>query len=108
MTLYHWAGVEREQVNPVLTRQAIHSERMTVARIHLAKGGVVPAHAHEQEQITVLQEGRLRFQIEGRDIVLGAGDVLEIPSNALHGVEALEDTVVFDIFSPPRADWRKS
>ncbi|MGD0200764.1 MAG: cupin domain-containing protein [Bryobacteraceae bacterium] len=108
MTLYHWAGVEREQVNPLLTRQAIHGERMTVARIHLGKGCVVRAHAHEQEQITVLEEGRLRFQIEGREVVLGAGDVLEVPSNAPHGVEALEDTVVFDIFSPPRADWRKS
>jgi quercetin dioxygenase-like cupin family protein len=33
------------------------------------------------------------------------GDVLHIPSNVLHTVQALEDSVALDVFSPIRADW---
>jgi len=28
-----------------------------------------------------------------------------IPSNVVHAVEALEDTLAYDIFSPIRHDW---
>jgi quercetin dioxygenase-like cupin family protein len=87
-------------------RQVIHGQKMTVARIHLAKGCVVPEHSHEHEQISMVMEGTLKFLIEGREVTLGAGDVLHIPSRAPHRVEALEDSLVTDVFSPVRDDWR--
>jgi quercetin dioxygenase-like cupin family protein len=106
VTRYNWAQVEKEQLNPLFVRQVIHGEKMTIARIHLAKGCVVPEHAHANEQITTLQEGRLRFHIAGEEIILEAGDVLHIPAYAPHDVLALEDCLATDIFSPPREDWR--
>jgi quercetin dioxygenase-like cupin family protein len=107
MKLYRWAEVEKEELNPLCARQVIHTEKMTVARIHLKKGGIVPMHHHVNEQVTVLEQGRLRFQIEGREIVLLAGESLHIPENAPHSVEALEDSVAMDVFSPPREDWQR-
>lgn len=106
MTLYNWAQVEKEQLNPLFIRQVIHGDKMTVARIHLAKGCIVPEHAHFNEQITVLQQGKLRFRIDGRELILEAGDVLHIPADAPHDVLALEDSLAMDVFSPPRDDWR--
>jgi quercetin dioxygenase-like cupin family protein len=68
---------------------------------------VVPEHHHESEQITYILEGALKFEIEGKEIVVGKGQVLLIPSNVPHRAVALEDTLDLDIFSPIRTDWLK-
>lgn len=94
-----------ECLNPLMDRQFFSGERSTVARLVLRKGCIVPLHSHENEQISYLLEGALKFIIDGREINLRGGEVLIIPSNVPHIVEALEDTVALDIFCPPRADW---
>lgn len=94
-----------EQVNPLLDRQIVCGERSMLARIILRKGCIVPQHSHENEQISYILEGALKFLIEGREIVVSAGEVLVIPSHVPHSAEALEDTVDLDIFCPPREDW---
>jgi quercetin dioxygenase-like cupin family protein len=105
MKLFRWSAIEKEQMNPAVARQVIHTDRMTIARVHLKKGGIVAGHQHPNEQVTLLEQGRLRFTIEGESVVLEAGGVLHIPSGAFHQVEALEDSVAVDVFSPPREDW---
>lgn len=95
-----------ETLNPLMTRQMIWGERAMLARIILRKDAVVPEHSHENEQISYIVEGALRFTLgDGRVITVGAGEVLVIPSNLKHSAVALEDTLDLDIFAPPRADW---
>ncbi len=105
MELYDWSNVEKEQLNPLVARQVIHAEKLTVARIFLKKGAVVPEHHHENEQVTLLEQGRVRFTLDGEQRAVVAGQVLRIPPNAVHQVEALEDSVALDLFSPAREDW---
>lgn len=94
-----------EQLNPLIDRQMAYGERTMLAKIILRKGAVVPEHSHENEQITYLLEGALRFMIQGKETIVRKGEVLVIPSNMPHSAEALEDTVDLDVFCPPRADW---
>ena len=95
-----------ERLNPLIDRQFVHGERTMLARIILRKGATVPRHSHENEQITYVVEGVLRFTMgDNRVITVSAGQVLVIPSNMPHQAEALEDTVDLDVFAPPRADW---
>ena len=75
------------------------------ARVLLKKGCVVPEHSHHNEQLTYILEGALKFWIDGRVIIVNAGEVLTIPANMTHKAEALVNTVDLDIFTPPRADW---
>jgi quercetin dioxygenase-like cupin family protein len=98
----------RETVSPMLDRRLITGDRMMLAHVYLKKGCVVPKHSHENEQITYILEGALRFWIGedgGEEIIVRAGEVLHIPSNVPHQAEALEDTLDVDIFDPPRQDW---
>jgi len=95
----------KEVLSPTIARKIISGERAMVAQVFIAKGGVVPEHHHESEQITYILEGALQFEIEGRQIVVHAGEVLHIPSNVPHAAVALEDTLDLDIFSPIRVDW---
>jgi len=105
MPFYNWNRVEEEQLNPQLGRKMIHGRNITVARISLRKGAVVPTHSHPNEQISMLERGEVRFVLSGEERILRAGDVLVIPPDAPHMVEALEDSLAVDLFSPPREDW---
>jgi quercetin dioxygenase-like cupin family protein len=100
-----WSSVELEELKPLLQRQLIVGQNIMVARVLLQKGAIVPEHSHHNEQVTYVLEGALKFWIDGREIVVRAGEVLTIPSHMPHQAEALEDTVDLDIFNPPRADW---
>lgn len=105
MQHYNWDLLEEEPLNPRLGRKMIHGQNATVARIRLGKGAVVPMHSHPNEQISMLESGALRFTISGEERVLRAGDAVVIPPGAPHMVEALEDSLAVDLFSPPREDW---
>jgi quercetin dioxygenase-like cupin family protein len=87
--------------------EVITEERAMVAQVFLVKGAVVPEHKHESEQITYILEGALLFEIDGKEILVGKGQVLRIPSWKPHKATALEDTLDLDIFSPIREDWLK-
>jgi quercetin dioxygenase-like cupin family protein len=100
-----WKSVELEDLNPLLQRQMVVGKDVMLARVLLKKGCVVPMHSHVNEQITYILEGALKFDIDGKEIVVSAGEVLCIPPNMPHKATALEDTVDLDIFTPPRADW---
>jgi quercetin dioxygenase-like cupin family protein len=105
MELRRW---ERESIEPLgtgLGRQVLHTEHLTVARIHLAAGAVVPSHHHPNEQVANVLGGRLRFTVGSDEVVVAAGESLAIPSDVPHGVVALEDSLVLDVFAPRREDW---
>jgi unsaturated pyranuronate lyase len=100
-----WNDVEVESMNPLLGRQLILGHQVMLARVLLKKGCIVPLHSHVNEQLSYILEGALKFYIDGKEIVVRAGEVLTIPPNMPHKAEAMEDTVDLDIFNPPRADW---
>ena len=100
-----WNDVEVESMNPLLGRQLIVGHQVMLARVLLKKGCIVPLHSHVNEQLSYILEGALKFYIDGKEIVVRAGEVLTIPPNMPHKAEAMEDTVDLDIFNPPRADW---
>ncbi len=100
-----WSSVEVETLNPLLGRHFVVGQNVMLARVLLKKWCIVPEHSHHNEQITYILGGALKFGIDGREIVVNAGEVLTIPPNMPHWAEALADTVDLDIFHPPRADW---
>jgi unsaturated pyranuronate lyase len=102
---YRWSDIPSEAVNAATIRQYVTGERVTVARFELARGGLVPRHAHVSEQITCVLSGALRFRFDAKEIVARAGEIVQIPGMLQHEVEVLEDAVAIDVFSPVRRDW---
>jgi quercetin dioxygenase-like cupin family protein len=100
-----WHTIPLEELNPLLQRQFVVGQDVMLARVLLKKGCIVPEHSHHNEQITYILDGALKFWIDGKEIVVHAGEVLCIPSNMPHKAEALVDTVDLDVFNPPREDW---
>ena len=107
MDVQRWNEEPIEQMSDAVGRQLIHTDRMTVARIHLKEGAHVPTHQHEAEQVVNVLQGRLRVEVEGEVLDVGAGESLVLPGNVPHGVVAVEDSIVLDVFAPAREDWRR-
>lgn len=104
-THHRWSAVTAEAITPAISRRFISGERVTVAQFELKKGGVVPRHAHANEQVSCVLSGALRFVVGARETIVRTGEVMQIPGGVEHEVEVLEDATVMDVFSPVRQDW---
>ena len=104
--LTKWDDVMAEELTPLASRQVLHTESMTVSRLHLLKGAEVARHSHVNEQISTVFQGLLRFELaDGQVVLLRQGESLVIPPDVPHAVWAEEDTEVTDVFAPRREDW---
>ncbi|HEX2302619.1 MAG TPA: cupin domain-containing protein [Gaiella sp.] len=105
MDVLRWEDEPVEQLNPLIGRTVLNGEEMTLARISLTAGAIVPEHAHPNEQIATVLSGRLRFWIGGEERDVGPGESVLIAGGVPHRVDALEDSIVLDAFAPRREDW---
>ena len=103
-----WDAVELEQVSQSIKRKMIWGEHTMIARLEIKDGCLVPQHHHENEQISFIESGTIRFWL-GADksevVDVHAGELLIIPPNLPHEALMIGDVVATDTFSPPRADW---
>jgi quercetin dioxygenase-like cupin family protein len=97
--------VEHEKLNAHISRQMMSGEDATLARIFIARGGIVPRHSHRSEQFSLIISGALKFFFDDGEVVVHAGEIILIPAHVPHKAEALEDTVDIDFFAPRREDW---
>ena len=105
MEARRWSDEPVEELSSTIGRRMFHTDGTTVAWITLAQGAVVPQHDHPNEQIATVVKGRVRFIVDGNEFVAHAGETVPLASNVPHAVEALEDSIVLDVFSPRREDW---
>lgn len=83
-----------------------YAPNLMTVELHFEKGAVGAKHSHPHEQIGYIISGSLLYQEEGKeDKVLVAGDTYYVEPNVVHGVVALEETMLLDIFTPMREDF---
>ena len=83
----------------------VHGEKTLMGQFKIARGSAIPAHSHPHEQTGTMISGRLRFNVEGEIFDAEAGDSWCLPGGVEHSAEALEDSVVIEVFSPVREDY---
>jgi unsaturated pyranuronate lyase len=105
MQTYKWDTVAVERLTDSIRRRMIVGIKEMLVRWEFDKGAVAARHSHPHEQIVVMVQGKLRLKVGDAETVMGRDDIVVIPPNMPHEAEALEDTVVIDIFSPPREDF---
>jgi quercetin dioxygenase-like cupin family protein len=103
--LHRWDEIALEKITEMISRKIVPGYELTLAQVYLKRGALVPMHHHESEQMTYVLQGALRVQVAGEELTVREGEVLHIPSQLPHQAEALDDTLVLDLFSPPRREW---
>ncbi len=108
MNKINWGNVPVEQVNAKMKRQFIHGEKVMIAKMEFEDGFIVPWHSHENEQITEVMEGILRFWFddhEDQPLDILPGECIVIPGHRRHKALMIGRVVEMDTFAPPRQDW---
>ncbi len=96
-----WQSLPMDAPMTKLERRRVIGTETMISHITLHQGCDVPVHSHANEQFACVLSGKVRFTVADGERVLGAGDVLHLPSHAPHGAYAIETAVVLDIFTPP-------
>lgn len=101
-----WSTIPVEKTAEGIERQMLVGKNMMICRFRFAPFVVTPEHEHPHEQMTIVERGRVRFFIEGKERVASEGDILHFPPNCWHGATMMDQEVVLiDIFSPIREDF---
>ena len=75
--------------------------------VEFRRGAVGYLHTHPHRQVTFVAQGVFEVQIGPEKRTLRAGDSYFIPPDVEHGVLALEDGTLVDVFAPAREDMLK-
>jgi quercetin dioxygenase-like cupin family protein len=97
-----------EHIKPGLCwrRTLSYGQHLMLVHWTLAEGMVSPVHRHPHEMISYVVEGQLSYKLGDQTYLLGPGDSLLVPSNVEHGATALKPSILLDVFSPPRDEYR--
>jgi quercetin dioxygenase-like cupin family protein len=100
--VHRWDEIALERVTEMVSRKVVSGAALSVSQVYLRRGTLVPLHDHPCEQMTCVLQGALRVVAGGEEHTVREGEVLHVMPGAPHQVEALDDTFVLDLFSPPR------
>lgn len=103
--VHRWEEIALDKVTEMISRKVVTADRQMIAQVYLKRGAQVPVHQHESEQMTYVLEGALRLVLDGVEMVVHEGEIVQIPAGTRHQAEALDDTFELEFFSPIRAEW---
>lgn len=105
----HNIDVEREACEPGVTRKILcYDESLMMVEVSFEAGAEGYIHSHPHLQITYVAKGSFEFMIKDEITMVKQGDSIYIPSEAKHGVKALEESILVDVFNPMRKDFISS
>ncbi len=107
------SGFRRVETLPVLDpvpgihMRPISGAHVTLNFVSFDAAAVAPIHTHSQEQMGIVLEGQMEFEIDGQRHTIGPGEVYSVPGNVPHGARAVGDRpcVALDVFTPRRDDF---
>jgi quercetin dioxygenase-like cupin family protein len=93
-------------VDGITRKTLVYGNSTLMAEFRLEKGSTLPSHKHPHEQTGYLVSGHMVLTIAGEPHDVKAGDSWAIPGNVEHGAGVIEDSVVVEVFSPAREDYK--
>jgi quercetin dioxygenase-like cupin family protein len=95
-----------EQPEPGVTRQVLgHDAALMMVRVTFAKDAVGYLHHHPHRQVSYVERGAFEVSVGEATTVLRQGDCYFVPPDVPHGVKALEEASLIDVFAPARLDF---
>lgn len=78
--------------------------RASVAYAELPNGGAIPRHHDTANEVVLVMEGRVEFEVDGSRTTVGEGRLVQIPSSVSHRVANVGITTARLLFYFDRPD----
>ena len=105
--IIHNDEISLNKVEEKMSRKILVAEgSLMMVEVHFEKGGIGEVHSHEEhEQICYIKKGSFEVKVGDEKKILKAGDSFYAAKKVDHGVKALEDSIILDVFTPVRQDF---
>ena len=101
-------NIEWETVDKGVQRKILgYDEQMMMVCVRFEKNAIGSLHHHIHRQVSYVESGRFEVSIDGQKQILEKGDCFFVAPNLVHGVVALEEGALVDVFTPARTDFLK-
>ena len=98
--------VNLEDLGKGVSRKILASDgKLMTVEVHFEKGAVGALHSHPHEQIGYVVKGSFEATLGDEKTIIRAGDTYYVPPDIVHGVVALEEGILLDVFTPQREDF---
>ena len=98
-----WDAITPIEMVPGLEFQPVVGEKLMVNFVRFAPHTEAPRHWHDEEQISIVLEGELEFEVGEEKRVVRRGEAIVIPPNVPHAARTHDGTCLeVDVFHPPR------
>jgi quercetin dioxygenase-like cupin family protein len=95
-----------ETVGDGVRRQILgYGPDLMMVRVEFRRGAVGALHHHPHRQVTYVAAGRFEATVDGTTRLLEAGDCFYVAADLEHGVVALDEGTLIDVFTPAREDF---
>lgn len=102
---FDFGNTSFQPLNATVSSRMIAGAKLMYVEHQVKKGHISLEESHENEQLTLVLRGSLRFTVGDAVHYLKEGDALLIPAHVVHSCEVIEESRVIEVFSPPRREW---
>jgi quercetin dioxygenase-like cupin family protein len=99
MPFYRWSELASDTITPKYSTThgaTVNGTKLSVGLYKIPAGTGARPHAHPNEQVIAVVNGRMRFRLGGEERVVGPGEVILIPPNTEHQTTAIDDVEFFN------------
>ena len=97
MRVVHWDEIADGSLTEAALRRKLQRLGYDVSRYVYPPGTYFPEHTHGIDKMDAVVSGRFRMIVEGREVVLEAGDILAVPRGTVHSAEVVGDEAVVSL-----------
>jgi quercetin dioxygenase-like cupin family protein len=97
MQVERWNPERDGPISEAAMRRKLEARGYAVSKYVYPPGTYFPPHTHGVDKIDGVLAGRFRLSMEGRSVILEAGDLLEVPKGVVHEAEVVGDEPVVSL-----------
>lgn len=95
-----------EMFDGVYRRTMGTTDEAMLCQFQFEANSTVPLHHHMNDQVGYVVSGKVEITVGKTIQIMNAGDSYAIPGGIQHSLKVIEDSILIDVFSPPREDYR--
>ena len=103
MAIHRWDAERDGPVTEAALRSRLEARGYVVSRYTYPPSTTFPDHTHEVDKVDAVLSGAFQIVLEGEEVVLRAGDAVEVPRGAVHRAAAVGDEPVVSLDAVRRA-----
>ena len=99
--------IEAKVLSDLAKRRTLTGENLMITRYEVKVGASFETHSHPEEQMGYVIKGKIEFFVGDPEqlYVFEGGTFFHFESNEPHRSHVMEDSMVIDVFSPPRPEY---